>query len=236
MRSVRDEDGYNQGWTGGTALRVRTDRRCDLMISRMEPAPSRRVLEIGCGRGELARDLGAKTGMQVLGVDVSQRFVQEAREKTFQANVSFEVLDFTRPAEMHGNKFDYVVGNGILHHLYYDLPAALRSMRSLLIEGGRIIFLEPNLHNPYVYLIFSRPRLRRLARLEPDEMAFSRRYAVEVLRDAGFSEIDVEYRDFLVPGIPDSLIRPTVSFGAIAERTPGVRHLAQSLFIAAATP
>ena len=233
MRSVRDEDGYNQGWTGGTALRVRTDRRCDLMISRMEPAPSRRVLEIGCGRGELARSLGAKTGMQVLGVDVSQSFVQEARDNTSQGNVSFEVLDFTRPADMAGSKFDYIVGNGILHHLYYDLPSALQSMRTLLSSRGRVIFLEPNLHNPYVCLIFSRPRLRTLARLEPDEMAFSKRHAIKCLHEAGFSDVEVEYRDFLVPGVPDWLIQPLVSAGRIAERTPGLRHLAQSLFISA---
>ena len=233
MRSVRDESGYNQGWTGGLSLRIRTERRCDLMISQMEPAASRTVLEIGCGRGELARLLGAKTGMRVLGVDVSKTFVAEARANTVEDNVQFDVLDFTQPEDMIGRKFDYVVGNGILHHLYYDVASSLASMRGLLLDGGRIVFLEPNLHNPYVYSIFTRPRLRKLARLEPDEMAFSRKYAVGFLGDAGFTDITVEYRDFLVPGVPDWLIRPIVAAGGVAERTPGLKHMAQSLFIAA---
>ena len=137
---------------------------------------------------------------------------------------------------MAGRKFDYIVGNGILHHLYYDLPASLRSMRELLVAGGRIVFLEPNLHNPYVYLIFSRPKLRRMARLEPDEMAFSRKHAISHLRDAGFTGVEVEYRDFLVPGVPGFLIPAIVSLGRIAEQTPGVKQMAQSLFISATAP
>ncbi len=236
MRSVQDEDGYNQGWTGGVALTVRTDRRCDLMISKMAPSPSRTVLEIGCGRGELARSLAAKTRMQVLGVDVSEAFVEEARASAVESNVQFDVLDFTRPEQMLGRTFDYIVGNGILHHLYYDLPASLRSMRSLLAENGKVIFLEPNLHNPYVYLIFSRPKLRVRARLEPDEMAFSRKHALRSLGEAGFRDIEVEYRDFLVPGVPDRLVQPIVTVGRVAERTPAVKHMAQSLFISATAP
>ena len=64
-------------------------------------------------------------------------------------------------------------------------------------------------------------------------MAFSRHFAIERLRQAGFREIEVEYRDFLIPGVPDWAIQPLIRFGAVAERTPGLKHLAQSLFISA---
>ncbi len=230
-RSVRDEGGYNQGWTGGLSTRIREERRCELMMTKMVSHPSRNVLEIGCGRGEIARHLADKTGMQVLGVDRSDSFIREANSKSLTSNARFEVLDFTRPDQILGRKFDYVVGNGILHHLYHDLAASLHSIRNLLVPGGGVVFLEPNLHNPYVFLIFSRPTLRRLAKLEPDEMAFSRRFAIEQLGQAGFHEIEVEYRDFLIPGVPEWAIQPLIRFGAAAERTPGLKHLAQSLFI-----
>lgn len=233
MRSVRDERGFNQGWSGGPATQLRIERRCDLMITQMNPEPAKKALEIGCGRGEMARYLASRTGMQVLGIDRSESFMQVASAATENANVHFEVMDFTKPEQILDRKFDYVVGNGILHHLYYDLPSSLQAMRSLLVENGRIMFMEPNLHNPYVALIFKRPRLRRFARLEPDEMAFSRRYAMEQLRAAGFSSVKVEYRDFLLPGIPPWLIRPSVSIGNFAEVTPGLKHMSQSLFISA---
>jgi SAM-dependent methyltransferase len=233
MRSVRDERGFNQGWSGGVATQLRIERRCDLMIAQMSPDPAKKVLEIGCGRGEMARYLAARTRMQVLGIDRSESFMQEASAGTEDANVHFEVMDFTKPEQILDRKFDYVVGNGILHHLYYNLPSSLQSIRSLLIDKGRIMFMEPNLHNPYVALIFKRPRFRHFARLEPDEMAFSRRFAMEQLHEAGFSDVKVEYRDFLLPGIPPWLIRPSVGFGSFAEATPGLKHLSQSLFITA---
>ena len=142
-------------------------------------------------------------------------------------------MDFTSADDLRGRTFDYIVGNGILHHLYQELGPALSAMRAMLRTGGKIVFLEPNLHNPYVYLIFTQPRLRQLARLEPDEMAFTRRFALDRLRSAGFRDAEVEYRDFLLPGVPTWLIRPLITVGRYAERTPGVRHLAQSLFISA---
>ena len=74
---VRDEDGFNQGWAGGRSTILRGERRADLILTKMTPNPSQRVLEIGCGRGEMARYLADRTGMQVLGVDRSERFVQE---------------------------------------------------------------------------------------------------------------------------------------------------------------
>ena len=233
MRSVRDENGFNQGWSGGHATQLRIERRSDLMIAKMVPDPTRKILEIGCGRGEMARYLATKTGMDVLGIDRSERFMEEASAAPHDSNVRFEVMDFTRPEQILDRRFDYVVGNGILHHLYYDLADSLQAMRSLLNEDGHIMFLEPNLHNPYVALIFQRPRLRKFAHLEPDEMAFSRRFAINALEKAGFSDVNVEYRDFLLPGIPDWLIRPSVAFGQFAEGTPGLKHIAQSLFISA---
>jgi SAM-dependent methyltransferase len=233
MHSVRDERGFNQGWSGGLATQTRFTRRCELIISKMAPSPGQKILEIGCGRGEMSCYLAERTGMQVLGIDLSERFIQEASAGTENLNVRFEVLDFTKPEQILDHRFDYVVGNGILHHLYFNLEDSLQAIKRLLVENGRVMFLEPNLHNPYVFLIFKQPRLHRLARLEPDEMAFSRHFAIKRFHEAGFSDVNVEYRDFLLPGIAPSLIRPSVNIGRFAEKTPGLKQLAQSIFVSA---
>ena len=234
MPSVQDERGFNQGWEGSASLQVRQARRCALIASRMEVAPGRNILEIGCGRGHMARELGRMTGMDVLGVDLSQQFIEEAERDGHDDNVTFRAVDFLEPGELGDETFDYIVGNGILHHLYLAIDASLTRMRTMLRPGGRLIFLEPNLHNPYVYLIFSSPALRRRAKLEPTEMAFTRAFIAKRLRRAGFTGVEVQYRDFLVPGVPLSLVRPLTSFGSVAEQVPVVKHLAQSLFISAA--
>ena len=64
-------------------------------------------------------------------------------------------------------------------------------------------------------------------------MAFSPKWIREHLTQAGFSNIEVEFRDFLVPVVPFSLVPLVTSAGAVAEKLPGVNRLAQSLFITA---
>jgi SAM-dependent methyltransferase len=192
-----------------------------------------KILEIGCGLGTNAFMIARKTGADVLGTDLCAPFIRNAREKYELPNLRYEVQDFNRPDQFGGETFDCIVGNGILHHLYPRLDDALANIRRLLNTGGGIVFLEPNVYNPYVYLIFSYPWLRRGAHLEPDEMAFSRRFVTAKLNRAGYRNIRVEFRDFLLPGIPSFLIRPSVLIGAMLERIPVVNWLAQSIFISA---
>ena len=87
--------------------------------------------------------------------------------------------------------------------------------------------------NPYVYLIFSFAALRRIAKLEPNEMAFTPRFLRNKLKHAGFERIEITPRDFLLPNTPDFLIQPTIAAGAVLEKIPLVKSLAQSLFLSA---
>jgi 2-polyprenyl-3-methyl-5-hydroxy-6-metoxy-1,4-benzoquinol methylase len=233
VKSVRDDRGYNQGWAENRATNVRSERRCDYMISQMRSRLSGNVLEIGCGTGQNSFFLARKTGLSVLGTDICVPFIEEASQRFQLPNLRYAVLDFNQASQFEGETFDYIVGNGILHHLYHHLSAALTNMHRLLKPGGTIVFLEPNLYNPYVFGIFRFPYLRRLAHLEPDEMAFTKRHVTKLLKAAGYNDIRVEYKDFLLPGIPDILIAPSIAVGAVLERVPLVRMVSQSIFISA---
>jgi SAM-dependent methyltransferase len=233
MRVYTDDRGYNQVWAVSEATRVRAERRCDYMISRMGPTAGCQILEIGCGLGSNAFMIARKTRADVLGIDLCVPFIRQAQEKFFLPNLRYEVHDFSCADRFEAETFDCIVGNGILHHLYPKLDEALGKIRHLLKPGGRIVFLEPNIYNPYVYLIFSCPPLRGRARLEPDEMAFSKRFVTAKLRRASYRNIRVEFRDFLIPSIPSFLIRPSILIGAVLERIPAFNWLAQSLFISA---
>ncbi len=174
MGSIKDDRGYNQGFKQTKALDIRSERRCDYIIQQMSRFDSGKILEIGCGTGEMSHILAQKTSMEVLGTDLCTPFIEEASRQFKLPNLSYRVLDFNNPT-LDGEKYDFVVGNGILHHLYNNLDQALINIKSLLKENGKIIFLEPNLYNPYCFLIFNTwPVFRRMANLEPDEMAFSK--------------------------------------------------------------
>jgi 2-polyprenyl-3-methyl-5-hydroxy-6-metoxy-1,4-benzoquinol methylase len=59
--------------------------------------PGQRILDIACGNGQFARRL-AKLGASVLGVDISERMIEQARARTTEApsRVEFRVMDCTR--------------------------------------------------------------------------------------------------------------------------------------------
>lgn len=235
--AIQDNRGYNQKYKPSRALDIREQRRCGYILSRMEPGSEKRILEIGCGTGELAFMMAQKTNCQILGVDICVPFIEQARKNFSRPNLEFKVLDFNDVASLKNvtaeSQFDYVVGNGILHHLYYNMDEALVNIHSLLKIGGKLIFLEPNFYNPYCLLIFKVKPFRKLARLEPCETTFTKRAITKKLEKASFADIEVEYRDFLVPGTPDFLIYPVIKIGSLIEKIPVLNILAQSIYISA---
>ena len=230
--SIVDDRGYNQGFRETAALKKRMERRGDWLIGEMMTSGDKKMLEIGCGTGYLSYYIAQKTNMQVIGSDLCKPFIEEAKAKYILPNLSYEVLDFNEAAGTVHNKFDYITGNGILHHLYYHLDKVLLTLKDLLNPQGKIIFMEPNIFNPYVAAIFKNKTLRKWAKLEPDEMAFSKKFIMEKLRASGFENLKIEYKDFLLPGIPEFLVTPSIAIGNILEKTP-LKFISQSILICA---
>ena len=233
MASIIDDRGYNQGFELVKSTEIRMRRRADLLLSEMDNLQNKSMMEIGCGTGEIAFWMAEKVPAKVLSTDLCVPFIEEAAKKYKLPNLRYEVLDFNKADEFKGETFDYIVGNGILHHLYYHLDECFVNMRKLLKDNGKLIFMEPNIFNPYIYLIFSFAPLRKAANLEPDEMAFSKSWITKKLQASGYKDIKVEYRDFLFPGIPDILIKPSIVAGDVLEKLPLVNKVSQSIFITA---
>ncbi len=207
------------------------------MISKMNTQKENlSVLEIGCGTGEGIAYLVEKLHCRGVGLDLSEKFLSMASERYQMPNLAFIQANFNDEAvinqTLNNEKFDYIVGNGILHHLYYHLDESLVNLKKLLKPAGKIIFIEPNLYNPYVAAIFSIPYLRKKTFLEPDEMAFSRAFITKKCEQAGYKNIQVEIKDFLLPNTPEGLIDPLIKLGNVLEKTP-LTLIAQSLFICA---
>src|SRR5204862_6804994 len=98
---------------GGVHAKHRLTAYHDFFVQRVEPRE--RVLDVGCGKGELALDLAERTGAHVVGVDVSPRYLAFARERSSHPNVEYVEADVLtwRPEE----PFDAVVLSNVLEHV-----------------------------------------------------------------------------------------------------------------------
>jgi hypothetical protein len=64
-------------------------------------------------------------------------------------------------------------------------------------------------------------------------MAFSKTFVTKRLVKAGYKDVKVEYKDFLLPGIPEVLIQPSIAVGNVLEKLPLIKNVSQSIFISA---
>lgn len=72
------------------------------------------VLDIGCGKGELAFDIAQKAKL-VVGVDISQSSIAKAQESYSAPNITYYVRDATK--ELGEQTFDAVVLSNVLEHI-----------------------------------------------------------------------------------------------------------------------
>jgi len=234
VKYIKDDRGYSQIFdleNKSNELRLR--HRAEMMIAEVSDPANKKLMEIGAGTGDIAYWIAEEIPVNVLATDLCVPFMDKARSKYVLPNLRYEVLDFNKAEQFNNEKFDYIIGNGILHHLYHNLDTAFVNMHGLLNDGGKIVFMEPNLFNPYVYFIFSYGWIRKLVKLEPDEMAFSPRFITKKLQKAGYKDIKVTFRDFVLPGLPQSIVRPVIALSDVLEKVPVIRCVSQSIFITA---
>lgn len=147
-------------------------RKCDaVLFSRLlyrQLPPAARVLEAGCGTGQLTNYLATSGERVVFGADfclASLALAEGFRSRAATENAAFVQMNLFRPA-FRKETFDVVVASGVLHHTN-DPFLGFRTLLGLLKPGGHVIV---GLYNRYGRLPL---RLRRLVfRLTGERFAF----------------------------------------------------------------
>lgn len=105
----------------------------EVAFTAIADAAPRRVLEVGCGEGELAARVGLELGCEVVAIDASERMVEITRTRGVDARLGdVQALPF------EDGEFDCAVANWMLYHVP-DLDRALAELARVLRADGRFV-------------------------------------------------------------------------------------------------
>jgi ubiquinone/menaquinone biosynthesis C-methylase UbiE len=103
------------------------------LIELLAPKQGEKILDLGCGTGDLAKKL-ADVGVNIVGADKSKNMVAQAKNK--YPNISFVVGDATELG--YHTEFDAVFSNATLHWVKQP-KRALEGIFQSLKPGGRFV-------------------------------------------------------------------------------------------------
>ena len=103
------------------------------MLELLAPRPGERILDLGCGTGQLTAEIAA-SGARVVGLDSSPEMLGQARQN--YPHLKFVLADAT--SFRFEEPFDAVFSNAVLHWVK-NADAAVERIAAALRPGGRLV-------------------------------------------------------------------------------------------------
>ena len=100
------------------------------------PAGCKRALDVGCGNGEITRELRRRGVPEVVGLDRDEPCVQRCLNHPAAGDIRYVVGDLST-ADLAPNHFDLVSAVASLHHM--DAREGLLQLRRLVAPGGVLV-------------------------------------------------------------------------------------------------
>ena len=103
------------------------------LIQLLNPQPEERVLDLGCGSGQLTQTI-SQSGAQVIGIDRSPEMIKEAKQNYPQLDFRLaEAITFKMEQQ-----FDAIFSNAVLHWIT-EPCTTLERIHEHLKSGGRLV-------------------------------------------------------------------------------------------------
>ena len=139
--TIHDPDVVRSEYASEEGLRARVcvyaglagpDSR-EIAFEAVRDAAPQRVLDVGCGWGELAARIRDELGVGVVAIDISPRMVELARERGLDARMG-DVQQLPLP----DGEFDCAIAAHMLYHAA-DIDRALGELARVLRPGGTLV-------------------------------------------------------------------------------------------------
>ncbi len=117
----------------------------DGLIDRVDIRPGHRILEIGCGTGNLLLAVARRQpDAEVIGIDPDPAALRRARRKADRAGLPIRLeRAFAGELPLPDGSVDRVLSSFMLHHLDdKEKPRAMREIRRVLRPGGQLHLVD----------------------------------------------------------------------------------------------
>lgn len=111
-----------------------------IMKSMLPDIKGMKILDIGCGEGEMARFFAESGAKSVLGIDISKNMIDIANQNNTYDNVSFEILAM-EDLETLTEKYDMIFSSLAVHYIE-DFDKLMGDISALLNPNGILLFSQ----------------------------------------------------------------------------------------------
>jgi SAM-dependent methyltransferase len=139
-QNIYDDPSFFSGYSRLERFGDGWERAAELadLLALLPDVKDRRVLDLGCGAGQLSQHLAARGAAEVIGVDISERMLELARTRWAHPRVRHERMAIEE-ASFTPARFDLVVSALALHYVD-DYRGLVERIAEWLAPGGVVVY------------------------------------------------------------------------------------------------
>ena len=139
-QNIYDDPGFFAGYSTLERFGAGWERAAEHadLLALLPDVNGRRVLDLGCGAGQLAHYLAARGAAEVIGVDVSERMLELAHTQWAHPRASYQRSSIEE-VSFAPARFDLVVSVLALHYVD-DYRRLVARIAEWLIPGGVVVY------------------------------------------------------------------------------------------------
>ena len=111
-----------------------------IIIDLVDNLNGKKILDVGCGAGDLAYYFSENGAKSVLGIDISERAITYANHFNKKDNIEYKVMNICDLDKLN-SKFDIVISDMVFNYIC-DFKSVMKNIYNLLEDKGIVVFSQ----------------------------------------------------------------------------------------------